>query len=115
MQGTYPRTKIGARTKMKIKHVLRHDKDCLGQLEDLLDPKMSYSLLDMSRIPQKNRHKDEDFDIMLKPKLRLPLWPEERSTCWCDKVVDMYGDRVLSCRIAKRLRITVFETALLYC
>ena len=47
----------------------------LKQLEDLLDPKVSYSLVDMCRLDEENRRKNTDINVMLKHKLRLELWP----------------------------------------
>jgi hypothetical protein len=49
------RVKIEAasRTKTLLEHTLKDYKDSHDQLEDLLDPKLAYSLLDMSRLPQK--------------------------------------------------------------
>ena len=43
----------------------KDDPDALDQLADMLDPKMSYSLLDMSRLTIENRRKTEEFTIML--------------------------------------------------
>ena len=39
------------RTKIIVQRVLKHDKNSLDQLEDLLSSIMSYALLEMSRLP----------------------------------------------------------------
>ena len=101
INGCRERIKSTASTRLKsmIYHSLRNDKDSLDQIEDILERKMSYSLVDMSRLNPKNRRKNEDFSIMLKRKLRLKLWPHaEQCICFCGKAMDAYGDHVLSCR-----------------
>ena len=55
-----------ARTKLQLETVLQTDKDSLDQLEDLLDHKLSYSLVDMSRLLPSNRRPNQDFSVMLK-------------------------------------------------
>ena len=87
----------GLRTKIILKREFRDDMDSLIQLEDLLDPKMSMSLLDMTRLDANNRRKNDDFTTMLKRKLRLELWMEDM-ICYCKKRMDKFGDHVLSCR-----------------
>ena len=73
--------------------------ESLHQLEDILEPRHSFALVDMSRLKPKNRQKNEHFGIMLCRKLRLALWPGERSPiCFCGKTMDLFGDHVLSCR-----------------
>ena len=74
-----------------------NDKATLSQLEDLLEPRMSASLTDMSRLDPKNRRPNEEFTVMLKRKLRLPLWPQQRLRCACGKTMDAFGDHVMSC------------------
>ena len=70
----------------------------LGQLQDLLNPSVSQAMIDMSRLKPTNRMKNEHFGIMLRRKLRLPLWPGIASPmCFCGKVMDEYGDHCLSC------------------
>ena len=60
------------------------DPDSLHQLEDLLEPRHSYALVDMSRLQPKNKKKNEQFGVMLRRKLRLALWPGERlPICFC--------------------------------
>jgi len=60
---------------------------------------MASSLVDMSRIPACNRRGNEDFRVMLKRKLRLPLWPKnELITCFYGTVIDEYEDHCMSCR-----------------
>jgi len=87
------------RNKQLLEFVWQDDQPSLDQLEDLLEPRQSRALVDMSRIPAKNRQKNEHFGIMLRRKLRLALWPGERMpTCFCGKLMDQFGDHVLSCR-----------------
>ena len=50
----------------------------LSQLKDLLEPRMPAPLTDMSRFDPKNRRSNEIFTVMLKHKLRFPLWSERR-------------------------------------
>ena len=87
----------GRRTKILVKHELRDDMDSLIQLEDLLDPKMSSALLDMSRLNVNARRKNDDFTVMLKRKLRLELWFDDM-ICFCKRRMDNFGDHCLSCR-----------------
>ena len=88
-----------SRTKLLVEFELRDDQPALDQLEDLLEPKMSASLLDMGQLNPKHRQKNEDFTTMLKRKLRLELWPECLSPiCACGQRMDLYGDHCLSCK-----------------
>ena len=91
--------RAASRIKRLIEYELQDDEDSLNQLEDLLDYRMSYSLLDMCRLRISNRRKNEDFTTMLKRKLRLELWPNILSPiCFCGKRMDNFGDHCLSCR-----------------
>ena len=86
------------RTKIMLEHEWSSDSDALGQMEDLLDPKMAACLLDMSRLCEDHRRRNDDFVIMLKRKLRLPLWFEDNlQTCFCGRRMDPFGDHALSC------------------
>ena len=40
---------------------------------------------------------NEEFSVMLKRKVRLPLWPSEHLCCTCGKMVNAHGDRVTAC------------------
>jgi hypothetical protein len=94
------RIKMAAATRKKImvEKELENDKASLDQLEDILEHKLSYSLVEMSRLQPNSRRKNEDFTIMLKRKLRLKLWPNDpQRICFCGKVMDEFGDHVLSC------------------
>ena len=53
------------RTKQLIELEWQDDPDSLHQLEDLLEPRHSYALVDMSRLEPKNRQKNEQFGVML--------------------------------------------------
>ena len=60
---------------------------------------MSYSLVNMCRLDEENRRKNSDFNVMLKRKLHLELWPgSEQVKCVCGKFMDLFGDNCLSCR-----------------
>ena len=86
-------------TKQVIERAWQDDPDSLHHLEDLLEPRHSFALVDMSRLLPKNRLKNEHFGVMLRRKLRLALWPGERlPICFCGKAMDSFGDHVLSCR-----------------
>ena len=76
----------GRRTKILVKHELRDDMDSLIQLEDLLDPKMSSALLDMSRLDINARRKNDNFTVMLKRKLRLELWFDDLICSFANEV-----------------------------
>ena len=87
------------RHKQLIEQEWEDKPESLHQLEDILEPRHSFALVDMSRLKPKNRQKNEHFGIMLCRKLRLALWPGERSPiCFCGKSMDLFGDHVLSCR-----------------
>lgn len=43
----------------------QNDPDSLHQLEDLLEPRHSYALVDMTRLKPKNRQKNEQFGVVL--------------------------------------------------
>ena len=83
-------TTAAKRPKMMVSHVLqaKNDIPTLSQLNNLLEPKMSAALTNMSRIEPKNRRLNEDFSVMLKHKLRLSLWPGERLRCTWETIVD---------------------------
>ena len=86
-------------TKQVVEHEWRDDQDSLDQLEDLLEPRHSKALMDMSRLNPKNRQSNEKFGISLRRKLRLSLWPgEDKPVCCCGKSMDQFGDHLLSCR-----------------
>ena len=61
--------KAAKRTHKLAEYVSQDGLNSLIQLEDLLDPKLSYSLVEMSRLLPENRQKNEDFTTMLKRKL----------------------------------------------
>ena len=91
------KSKAASRIKRLLEYILQNDKPSLDQLEDILEFKMSYSLLDLPR--QLSQRKNEDFSLMLKRKLRLELWPGIRQpTCFCGTIMDQFGDHCLTCR-----------------
>ena len=57
---------------------------------------MSAPLLKWAPDP-KNCRPNEEFTVMLKRKLRLPLWPQQRLRCSCGRKMDAYGDHVMTC------------------
>ena len=93
------RIKLKAASKIKrlLKYILRDDEASLDQLEDILEYKMSYSLLDLPR--RISQRSNQDFSLMLKRKLRLELWPGvQQPLCFCGTIMDQYGDHCLTCR-----------------
>ena len=93
------RIKLKAASKIKrlLKYILRDDEASLDQLEDILEYKMSYSLLDLPR--RISQRSNQDFSLMLKRKLRLELWPGvQQPICFCGTIMDQYGDHCLTCR-----------------
>ena len=91
------RTEAASRSKVLLNHTLRDDLPSLSQIEDILCPRMSASLLDMSRLQPSGRRHNEDFKVMLKRKLRLPLWPKEMCKCKFVATIHIFGDHVMSC------------------
>ena len=63
--------------KVLICLVIESNKDVAtpSQLKDLLEPRMSVSLTEMSSLDPKNRRSGEEFTVMLKRKLPLPQQP----------------------------------------
>ena len=92
------RTAAADSLKHCVEHQFRDDKASLGQLEDMLTPRMSAALVDCPRIVPTNRRKNEEWGVMLKRKLRLPLWPSSAvPVCFCGKRMDRFGDHCLQC------------------
>ncbi len=85
------------------------DEGTKGMLEDVLDRKMSMAMIDMSRIPLRNRLKNDLFTILLKRKLRLDLWPSSDETPFvcplCKQTVDRKGDHCFTCVHNKKTTI----------
>ena len=77
------RTTASQRLKVMVAQIflINQDLQSLCLMEDLLEPGMASSLVDMSRLEPKNRRQKDKFRVMLKRKLRLPLWPKERCRC----------------------------------
>ena len=69
---------------------------------------MSASLTEMSRLDPKNCQPNEEFTVMLKRKLRLPLWPQQQLRCTCEKNMDAFGDHVMTC--TKHSKATMHNT-----
>lgn len=74
----------------------------LKQLKDLLDPKLSFSLVNMSRLQSENHSRNGEWMIMLKWKLRLEeLWHDTKGIrCFGGYVMDIFGNHVLSCKLS---------------
>jgi hypothetical protein len=83
-----------------LRRALADDPSSLNQLEDILCPHMSTCLVDMPRSNPANRRRNEDFSLMLKRKLRLPLWGTDSVTlsCACGHLMDPFGDHCFHCR-----------------
>lgn len=68
------------------------------KLDEILEPKTSKALLDMPRIDASNRQPNVIFELNLKRKLRLPLWPSEAPVkCSCGDIMDCWGDHAFCC------------------
>ena len=59
----------------------------------------------MSHKPYQHSIPNENFEIMLKRKLRLRLWPltQHLTHCTCSAKLDPYGDHCLGCTELKRI------------
>ena len=58
---------------------------------------MSGCLTEMNRQDPKNRRQNEEFTVILKRKLRLPLWPQQHLRYSCGRNMDAYGNHVTAC------------------
>ena len=69
------RTVASKRIKILVVYALQFKQDfpAMSRLEDLLEPRMSASLTDMSRLDPENRKLNEEFTVMRKRKLGVPL------------------------------------------
>ena len=76
--------------KVLICHALHSNNDIstLSRLDDLLEPRISASLTEISQLDPKNCRPNEEFTVMLKRKLRLLLWPQQRLHCSRGKIMD---------------------------
>ena len=83
-----------------LRTALADDQSALNQLDDILCPHMSTSLVDMPRSNPANRRRNEDFSLMIKRKLRLPLWGTDpvSLSCACGRTMDPFGDHCFHCR-----------------
>ena len=80
--------------KKSTKHIITKRK-----LREILQPSTSKSLLEMSRMDTAHRQKPDNFEINLKRKLRLELWPEDDVTmCSCGQIMDNFGDHAFCCK-----------------
>ncbi len=67
-------------------------------LPGLLQQHMSLPLVAMSRSNPKHRLDNEAFDLALKCKLRVAIYPEQsRPKCWCGARIDCDGDHFFTC------------------
>jgi hypothetical protein len=78
------------------------DTTTLSMLDDILDPKMSMALFEMSRIPLRNRIRSDIFTLLIKRKLRLNLWPtpppgQDLICSLCKCIIDCKGDHCFAC------------------
>ena len=95
---------IRERTSFHIRQLLENyvsahpELDLHHRLDAILNRHMSMALFTMSRTPYQHRIPNEVFEIMLKRKLRLRLWPLSHLThCTCSAKLDPYGDHCLGC------------------
>ena len=57
----------------------------------------------MSRSEPSHRQKNQNFDVNLKCKLRLELWPtDDVVTCACGQRMDRFGDHAFCCTAVKK-------------
>ena len=85
--------------------LLHSTKDFLTKkkLLEILQPRTSKSLIEMSRAEPSHRQKNQNFDINLKRKLRLELWPEDDAvTCAYGQRMDIFGDHAFCCSHVKK-------------
>ena len=95
---------IRERTLFHIRQLLENyitlhpELDLQHQLDAILNRHISIALFTMSRTPYQHRIPNEVFEIMLKRKLQLRLWPLTHLThCTCTAKLDPYGDHCLVC------------------
>jgi hypothetical protein len=68
-------------------------------LPSLLSSQTSYPLIRLCCSNPHNRHLNWQFDIGIKRKLRLPLYPTtNQPICACGTVVDIFGDHIFKCK-----------------
>src|SRR6056300_894410 len=100
------RERIKASAAVSNRHIIESLLDPVSQnmIDEILDPKMGMALVDMSRIPVTNRLKNDIFDINLKRKLRLDLWPGsgELKCPKCKEAFDRKGDHLFRCVFNKK-------------
>jgi len=92
---------VGNKTRryIKIAWELNKDKSNLDNFTDILHPNLAQGLLDMPRLDENNRLDNQIFSIMLKRKLRIPLYnTNEQLICpKCKQHFDVYGDHLFKC------------------
>ena len=62
----------------------------------------------MSRLDPKNHRPNKEFTVMLKRKLRQPLWSQQRLRCTCGKSMNSFCDHVMTC--TKHFKTTMYNT-----
>ena len=72
--------------------------DVAHALPSILENHTSLPLIAMNRSAPIHRMPNDDFDLALKRKLRIPLWnPNETPLCICGDYFDNMGDHALKC------------------
>jgi hypothetical protein len=85
--------------------LLHNTKDFLtkNKLLEILQPRTAKSLIEMSRSEPSHRQKNQNFDVNLKRKLCLELWPtDDVVTCMCGQRMDRFGDHAFCCTAVKK-------------
>jgi hypothetical protein len=72
-------------------------------LPSLLSPLTAIPLHSLARRHPHTRLDADQYRILLRRKLRLPIFPHTQPNCpLCSKALDPYGDRLLSCAFSKQ-------------
>ena len=83
-----------------VDHLQQNTKQYLTKKKphEILWRSTSKSLLEMSRLDSANRQKNQNFEVNLKRKLTLELWPQKDVViCACGQRMDRFGDHAFRC------------------
>ena len=93
---------VGQNTRGYVKLAWQHfkQKSSLANFSDILHPNLAQGMLDMPRLNEKYHLENDVFSIMLKRKLRLPLYPGKgKLKCpKCKQNFDRFGDHLFRCK-----------------
>lgn len=97
---------VGIKTREYIQYSwkLLKQRSSLANFTDILHPNLAQGLLDLPRINEKNRIDNQTFTIMLKRKLRIPLYHSDTNLICpkCKKPFDIFGDHLFKCAPCKK-------------